>query len=364
MAAVSMRPHTSACRLTRNGRASIFAAPMAAPGKSTRRIAIVVGTIVLIAGIAKSVESLNRWYRKRWHFVPSMQDLPPADRSHWPKPPVAWSNESVEVTVATPDGMKRTNVTYLINSMGMKLVRIEPGTFVMGLTDELAKKVGPAHPEGGPMYVQHRVTLTKRYLLAAFDVTNSQFDMYDTGHKHRRPKYQLGRNSDNEPVEPVTWQEAQQFCRWLSEREGRVYRLPTEAEWEYACRAGTTNRTYWGDNVWDRTKANVGGKDKKTHEHWADDGFEYTSPVGSYPPNPWGLYDMIGNTFQFVQDWYSVFTTNDVVDPHGPLTGHCRVDKGGGWRTPVEGVSSALRDGDDPGDVKDIRGFRVACEDE
>ena len=350
-----------------------YSAPdMTASGKLGKFVGRLMAAVVLIAVVWFVGDRLNHWYRKQWHFVPWMQDLPPVDRSNWTKPPVAWSNGSVDVPVATPDGIKRTSITYAINSMGMKFVRIEPGTFVMGLDDELSKKVGPSDPLGGPMYVPHRVTLTKPYYMGAFEVTNKQYDQYDTQHTHRRPKYQLVPGGDNHPVEPITWQDAQLFCRWLSAGEGRLYRLPTEAEWEYACRAGTTNRTYWGGNVEDRTKANLGGTGKKTHEFYADDGFEYTATVGSFPPNPWGLYDMIGNSWEWVSDWYSVFATNDVVDPQGPPMGAagpcrggslgCRVDKGGSWRGALHYTSSALRDGDDPGDIKDIRGFRIVCE--
>ena len=108
------------------------------------------------------------------------------------------------------------------------------------------------------------------------------------------------------------------FCRWLSEKEGHLYGLNTEAQWENACRAGTTSRTYWGDNVDDRTKANVGGGDgSERHAHWAADGYEYTAPVDSFPPNPWGVFDMIGNAREWVADWYAPFTaTGD--RPCGP----------------------------------------------
>jgi formylglycine-generating enzyme required for sulfatase activity len=199
---------------------------MTASGKLGKLIGWLV-TVVLLVAVGWYVgDRLNHWWRKQWHFVPSMQDLPPVDQSGWPKTPVAWSNESVEVQVATPDGIKRTNITYLINSMGMKLVRIEPGTFVMGLDEETSKEVGPDHPVGGPMYVRHRVTLTKPYYMAAFEVTNKQYDQYDTQHTHHRPKYQLVPDGDNHPVQPITWQDAEVFCRWLSSKEGRLYRLP------------------------------------------------------------------------------------------------------------------------------------------
>ncbi|HVM59371.1 MAG TPA: formylglycine-generating enzyme family protein [Verrucomicrobiae bacterium] len=339
---------------------------MVASENSGKAVPWLIGAIVLIAACWVVGDRLNHWYRKTWRFHPpyaSMQDLPAVDRSNWPKSPAAWSNEPVEVPVATPEGLRQTNITYLINSIGMKLVRIEPGTFVMGLDAETSKDVGPSDPLGGPMYVPHRVTLTKPYYLGAFEVSNAQYDRYDTEHKHHRPAYQLDHDANTEPVEPISWQDAQRFCRWLSAQEGRSYRLPTEAEWEYACRAGTTNRTYWGGDVLDRTKANLGwSSDKKNHAHYANDGFEYTAPVGSFPANPWGLHDMLGNSWEWVSDWYSVFPTNDAVDPQGPPTGHCRVDKGGSWNTGLRYTCSALRDGDDPGDLKDTRGFRVVCE--
>jgi formylglycine-generating enzyme required for sulfatase activity len=335
---------------------------MSFSGKPTKTITRALLALALVAVLAWGIGRLNHWYRKQWHFVSWMQDLPPVDRSGWPKPPVTWSDETVDIRAAMPEEFKSIKVTYAVNSIGMRLVRIEPGSFVMGLNGELSKEVGPIHPLGGPMYVQHRVRLTKPYYLGAFEVTNKQYDQYDTPHAHHRPKYQLGPDGDNHPVEPITWRDAQLFCRWLSAKEGRLYRLPTEAEWEYACRAGTTNRVYWGNNVLDRTKANFGGDSKGSLAQYAEDGFRYTAPVGSFPPNPWGLYDMIGNSWEWAQDWYSVFSTNDAVDPQGPATGHCRVDKGGSWRGALHYISSALRDGDDPGDIADLRGFRVACE--
>ena len=142
--------------------------------------------LLVIAALWRTIDRVNFWYRQQWHFDPTMQDLPPADRTQWPNPPVAWSNETVEVQTATPAGMKPAQVTYYINSIGMKLVRIEPGTFRMGLPDGLTNAVGPRNPLGGPMYLQHKVTLTKPSIIGAFEVTNKQFDLYDTQHKHHR----------------------------------------------------------------------------------------------------------------------------------------------------------------------------------
>ncbi len=300
---------------------------------------------------------------KNWHDryvwpapVSWMQDLPPEDRSHWPAQPVAWKQEHVTVRAATPDGMKAVDVDYSINSVGSKLVRIEPGTFYMGLDEESDRRLQWS------IAPRVKVTLTRSFFMGAFEVTNREFEQFDPSHVKRRPKYQRGSDGDNHPVEPVTWREAQEYCRWLSAKEGREYRLPTEAEWEYACKAGTTTRLYWGDEFWDRNKANIGGE-KGNRMQWLEDGFLYTAPVGLYPPNPWGLYDMIGNAWEWCADWFEFRKAGTaVVDPKGPPQGHCRVYKGGDWSTRPRHIASCLNDGDDPADIPDVRGFRVLCE--
>jgi sulfatase modifying factor 1 len=308
--------------------------------------------IAIVAGGLYGYKNYSDRYIWPRRPIPWVQDLPPEDKSGWPKTPVAWSNESVVVRVATPDGMKTTNITYYVNSIGMKFVRVEPGTFMMGLTPQQSQRLHtPHHP-------WHQVTLTNGFYLAAFETTNKDYEQFA---KHSRPKYQRGKDGDRHPVEPVTWEDAVKFCRWLSAKEGRQYRLPTEAEWEYACKAGTQTRLYWGDAYWDGNMANSGGM-KFDHETWIGDGYEYSAPVGTYPPNPWGLYEMIGNSWEWCQDWYSRLTAEPAVDPHGPPSGHFRVYKGGNWSTRLYSIKSVERDGDDPADIPDIRGFRVACD--
>lgn len=316
--------------------------------------------IVVAALVLAAVAGFFVW--KNWHDryvwpppIAWVQEPPPVDRSIWPNTPVAWSGDNVTVEVATPDGLRAANITYFINSIGMRFARIEPGSILMGLTDQQARRLGmhklPAH----------RVTITRPFYLAAFETTNKNYEQYLLKTNRQRPKYQRGKDGDEHPVEPVTWREAVDFCRWLSAKEGRLYRLPTEAEWEYACKAGTSTRFYWGDASWDCNKANVGGL-KKNRETWLEDGYMFTAPVGTYPPNPWGLYDMIGNSWEWCNDWYGRYTAEPVTDPQGPTSGHLRVYKGGNWSTRTRDINAAIRDGDDPADVPDIRGFRVACE--
>ena len=300
---------------------------------------------------------------KNWHDryvwpapVAWMQDLPSEDRSHWPKEPVALKQETVRVEAATPQGLKTISTTHYINSIGMKFIRVEPGTFLMGITEEQSRRLHFSHLTG------HQVTLTKPYLLGVFEVSNREYEQFDPGHAKKRPPYQRGREGADHPVEGITWREANEFCRWLSAREGRQYRLPTEAEWECACKAGTQTRTYWGDAFWDRNMANVGGL-KNNIETWAEDNWTYSSPVGIFPPNQWGLYDMIGNAREWVADWYVPFTTNAVVDPVGSINvGHYRVIKGIGWSHRTRHIVSSARDGNNPADLTDVIGLRVLCE--
>ncbi|MCG3150015.1 MAG: Hercynine oxygenase [Verrucomicrobiae bacterium] len=318
-----------------------------------RAILILAAVIVTGGGIFAYINYSNRYL---WPSDPvsSLQDLPAADRSRWPKP-TAWSNVTVEVETATPAGIVWTNITYFVNSRGMKFVRIEPGSFWQGLTERQAKRMFAYRKIGQP------VTLTKPYYLAAYETTLAEFEEYDPSFKKRREPYQRGNGFTNHPVIGVKWQESQKFCRWLSEQDGRTYRLPTEAEWEYACKAGTTTILYWGDNSWDRHMCNVGGI-REAQETYSEDGYRYSAPVGVYPANPWGLYDMVGNAWEWVNDWFDWFPNTPQIDPTGPPTGKMRVDKGSGWDTRTRDIKSCARDGNNPADLFEKRGFRVLCE--
>ena len=317
-----------------------------------RSLAMLV--ILLAAG---GFYAWNKWpHRYVWPAaVQWVQDLRPLDRSTWPSPPLPWTTVTREVDVATPAGGQTRNITAYVNSIGMRFIKIEPGTFHVDSGSHEIRQVDGKRPKG------REVRLTHGYYLGEYEVTNKQYESFDPSHAGKRPEYQRGRFSDDQPVEPVTWQDAQRFSRWLSQKEGRLCRLPTEAEWEYACRAGTESRLYWGDAFWDRNKANLGGL-KTVKETWKEDGFEYTAPVGAYPPNPWGLSDMIGNSWEWVQDWYANHSDGLEIDPQGPMHGQFRVYKGGNWGSRTYTVTCSARDGDDPADLPDIRGFRVLCE--
>jgi formylglycine-generating enzyme required for sulfatase activity len=196
--------------------------------------------------------------------------------------------------------------------------------------------------------------------MAIHEVTVGQFRQFiqETGHKMKAQSAAAGRltdkaefaggtwvkpgfpQSDSHPVVSVSWEDAVAFCRWLSKKEGREYRLPTEAEWEYACRAGTTTRYHNGDDPESLVKvANVLDVTAKSkYPSWtsalsASDGYAHTSPVGSFQPNAFGLHDMHGNVWEWCQDWYDVeyYSKSPASDPPGPKTGDRRLFRGGCW---------------------------------
>ncbi len=178
--------------------------------------------------------------------------------------------------------------------------------------------------------------------------------------------------ADNHPVTNVSWNDAIKFCAWLSDKEHKTYRLPTEAEWEYACRAGTRTRFWSGDNPESLVKI-ANSYDKSTERiqpEWAkfalkgDDGFEFTAPVGSFRPNAFGLYDMHGNVWQWVSDFYSpeYYAKSPVDDPQGPPPDRKHVRRGGGWATWSFYCRASFRNYNTPQSRYFNLGFRVVME--
>ncbi|MDB4621711.1 SUMF1/EgtB/PvdO family nonheme iron enzyme, partial [Rubripirellula sp.] len=215
------------------------------------------------------------------------------------------------------------------NSIGMKLKLLPSGVFTMG--DESA---------------EHEVRLTKPFMLGLHAVTQSQYERV----MGKNPSRFKGANN---PVEKVSWKDALKFCQKLSalpaeKAAGRVYRLPTEAEWEYACRGGTTTKFSFGDD------------DSELGDYaWFDGNSGKTShPVGSKKPNAWGLYDMHGNVWEWCQDWYGDYPGRAVSDPTGPTSGSGRVFRGGSWCSTAGICRSANRYGDFPS-LRYYIGFRV-----
>jgi len=234
-----------------------------------------------------------------------------------------------------PKSGQATLTLNLGKGVTMKLVLIRPGNFLMGSPDsEQGRKT-----EEGP---QHQVTISKSFYVGVTEVTQAQYEavMGTNPSKFKGP---------TNPVEMVSWDEAVEFCRRLSEKTGKTVRLPTEAEWEYACRAGSKTRFSFGDSdsalgdyAW--YGSNSGGK---------------THPVGQKKPNPWGLYDMHGNVWEWCADWYGDYPKGAVTDPQGPAAGTSRVLRGGSWHGNPNDCRSANRNRITPGYRHGDCGFRV-----
>lgn len=256
------------------------------------------------------------------------------------------------------------------NSIGMRLVRIPAGEYMMGSPkqelDWLRLTFRRNWREGHKQWFQdetplHPIRITKPFYMGAYEVTVKEFRDFvdDTKYKTDAEKGDGGmifsnkenrwvpqknmkwdsvpwKIADNQPVVFVSWNDAQAFCKWLSRKEKRHYRLPTEAEWEMACRGGAVWVRYsWGNKLPGDRDTNFGDGNPKLPESLTtvNDGYEYVAPVGSYPPNGFGLYDMDGNVMEWVQDYYdrNYYETSPINDPQGPATGSGRVNKGGNW---------------------------------
>lgn len=249
---------------------------------------------------------------------------------------------------------------FLTNSIGMRLVRIHPGTFTMEVSGEAIPEAVALAPwrAGGDFDERptHRVHISKEFYMGAFEVTNAEYEQFDPGHRSLRGRDVISKE-DQEAVVFVSWNEANHFCQWLSKREGQPYRLPTEAEWEFAARAGTTTHFSTGDTLPDAFQKN-GSKDI-----WPPIVYPPANPVsivvGQTPPNPWGLYDMHGNVEEWVHDWYGPYKPDEQIDPVGPVIGDFRVTRGGSHSTQAFFLRSENRMGTLPDDRHGLIGFRV-----
>ena len=258
------------------------------------------------------------------------------------------------VTVASGDGQAQDK--EIVNSIGMKLVRIEAGEFIMGAGDMPPKTREEWDGRDWDEAPAHKVKFSKPYFMGVTEVTNGQYEQFDPAHKKVRGKHGVSK-ADDEPVVMVAWQQAIDFCDWLSKKEGKFYRLPTEAEWEYACRAGTTTPYHTGDKLTPE-QANFG---------LAADGKKRISavPVGSYKPNAWGLHDTHGNVAEWCLDWYGPYAADDQTDPVGRADGWARVTRGWSYLSAshrlgaVRYCRSSNRSGQFPEDANRVTGFRI-----
>lgn len=291
----------------------------------------------------------------------------------------------------------------IANSVGMRLIKIPAGEFLMGGQEsaEDLVKAFPAYgrkPEGfGDEYPRHRVRITKPFYLGKYEVTIGDFSKFVTetqykteaerdgtggwgynpkiGHCEGRKLQYNWRNAgfpqtNDHPVLNVTWNDAVAFCQWLSRKEGKTYRLPTEAEWEYACRAGTTTRYSYGDDPAEMVKLAKTTSDKgwtsfpavQNIPVSAEGSGQFTVPVGSFPPNRFGLYDIHGNVWEWCADWYGkdYYSRSPVDDPQGPDSGQRRIRRGGAWNSFPLWPRCSFRNWNRPDSRCVNLGFRVA----
>ena len=248
-------------------------------------------------------------------------------------------------TAESSEGQTDQEIT---NSLGMKLVPIAKGTLQMG---SLFREEGYRHAEQ-----RHEVTLTRDYWLGAFEVTQDQFLKLMGNNPSQFQGDQIDNgDSSNHPVDRVSWEDAVEFCNRLSalpeeKTAGRVYRLPTEAEWEHACRAGS------------KAPFSFGGLELSDDYGWfASNGQGKSHPVGKKDPNAWGLHDMHGNVMEWCSDWAGNYPEGAVSDPTGPKEGSSRMIRGGAWLTPAILGRSGDRAFHFPPETRsDYVGFRVA----
>jgi formylglycine-generating enzyme required for sulfatase activity len=249
----------------------------------------------------------------------------------------------------------------LTNSIGMKLVLIPAGDFQMGSPESESDRDSDE--------TQHRVRLTKPFYLGMHEVTQAEYERVmgtnpsafsRSGDRSERVS---GQDTSRFPVETVSWEEAVEFCRKLSampgERAaGRVYRLPTEAEWEFACRAGTTEPFHFGSQLNGRDANCDGNYPYGTTTKGPY--LERPTTVGSYGANGFGLFDMHGNVWEWCSDWYDGYASTAVDDPTGPTSGSNRVLRGGGWHDYARRCRSADRSRHTPDYRISKLGFRLA----
>jgi formylglycine-generating enzyme required for sulfatase activity len=283
---------------------------------------------------------------------------------------------------------------------GVTLVLIPPGEFTMGSSqaerDQMLKLYKDLTPEDFADEKLHPVRITQPFYLGAHEVTVGQFRRFvtATGYKTdaekdgeggsgwnetegqfevRKPQYSW-RNpgfpqTEEHPVVNVSWRDAVAFCEWLGRQDGGTYRLPREAEWEYACRAGSPKAFWNGDDV--ESLATIGNiTDASAKAKWKNlpdwpyvtrsDGFVFTAPVGNYPFNGFGLYDMHGNVWEWCSDWYGEYPDVAESDPEGPMEGSSRVFRGGGWFAGAANCRTAFRSGGTPAGRGLDYGFRLA----
>ena len=276
----------------------------------------------------------------------------------------AWTGGTI--SRAQREWAKRLNVPLAFeNEIGMRFVLIAPGQFQMGFA--AAKTARTKLNERA-----HAVDLTKPFYMQITEVTNAQYKRLHAGHSV--PRYRgYGLTAPKQPVVSISYLEARAFAAWLTKRDpGRTYRLPTEAEWEFCARGGHDSDVFpWKGgrsalgkhaNVADTAAKTAFGDEWTVDVYDTNDGRATSAEVASYAPNPYGLFDMVGNVAEWVSDWWGAYTTQSAVDPTGPELGVLRCYRGGSW---IHGRGSnrvSKRFSAKPIEKTNYRGFRLVVE--
>lgn len=242
----------------------------------------------------------------------------------------------------------------IVNSLGMEFVLLPAGSFTMG------SEPGTLHAKANEG--AHPVFISRPYYMQVTEVTVQQWRSV-----MGRRLFSGERGDDNMPMVDVSYQDCMNFIRRLNALGDGVYRLPTEAEWEYACRAGSSFPYAWGESP-DCSKGMYGNNTLKSSEcvsfirSRADLKVDQPAPVKSYEPNAWGLYDMGGNVWEWCQDWYGPYNLEMETDPAGPESGTARIRRGGSWYGPPERCRCANRNFGHPASRYQTTGLRLVRE--
>ncbi len=302
---------------------------------------------------------------------------------------------------SSPSSVPVGQTPSITNSLGMKLVLIPAGEFEMGANEskDQLKGAGFYVPDAADYSDEspiHRVKLTRPFYMGQHEVTVGQWRKFvaaeayiteaerdgkggwgynsETEFSEQKPHFSWKSTgftqTDDHPVVNVSWNDVVAFCAWLSKQENVTYRLPTEAEWEYACRAGTKTRYSTGDgegslegagNFWDQASRKKFSKVNEATFFRFDDGWAFTAPVGRFKANAFGLHDIHGNVWEWCQDWYDAkyYARSPASDPVNSQADQYRVGRGGSWISSPVYCRSADRNGNTPDDRASHLGFRL-----
>lgn len=280
----------------------------------------------------------------------------PATTAYVPKPttssPARPAAEAPSRPSAAQQAEEKKAFPNFTHAAGISLMLVPSGSFLMGSDD----------PEAAPNEAPLTQTTVSAFYLSRWPVTNAQYELFDPAHNAKRaPKA-----GDDNPVVYVTYADAMRFCAWLGQRDRRKYRLPTEAEWEYAAR-GTDGRKFpWGNRLDADDLANLADANKSLP--WAERtincGFATTSPVGSFPrgASPFGMEDMAGNVWEWCLDGLTPYPGRERSNPRGPMDGSKQIYRGGSWKSRIASLRTSTRATNSPAYSANDVGFRILCE--